>query len=279
MGSYNRDTAIGYSITVDADIRLDTYLASVFRADRENWAKLDRQHRAKQKANYEAIKERIISHPEGLDIMSGNGLNAVLEQLNDPKIQESSFRAAPVVVPVAMIRRIPFKLDEKGVIFSMQRLTARGKGKWPVAFQSDRYAFERKAFERAIDDALEKMIDGKMLPETIAAYEAAVRELSARLEDEYGRSTDRRYQEGKSRINEMEKATMLLKTLQIQPVMAELDRYAGTTVNDLRLFMRAHNLRFAQAESAEERRLFPELYAALVQVRDIVTDPGKGQEK
>jgi hypothetical protein len=77
----------------------------------------------------------------------------------------------------------------------------------------------------------------------------------------------------------MEKATNLLKTLKIQPVMAELDRYAGTTVNDLRLFMRAHNLRFAAADSADERRLFPELYAALIQVRDIVTDEGKGREK
>src|ERR1700722_14925136 len=51
MGSYNRDTAIGYSITVDADIRLDTYVQAVLRAGRDNWARLDRQNQAKLKRN------------------------------------------------------------------------------------------------------------------------------------------------------------------------------------------------------------------------------------
>ena len=123
------------------------------------------------------------------------------------------------------------------------------------------------------------MIDGKMPPETIAAYEAAVRDLSARLESEYGRGTDRRYQEGKARINEMEKATNLLKTLKIQPVMAELDRYAGTTVNDLRLFMRAHNLRFALGRLRRRAAALPRTLRGAGPGRDIVTDRGEGRER
>jgi hypothetical protein len=279
MGSYNRDTAIGYSITVDANIRGDTYIAGVLRADRDNFAKLDRQRQARYKENYETIKNRIKDHPERHDVFTGNALNAVLAQLNDPSIQEASLRSAPVAIPREMIRRIPFKLDEKGVIFSLQRLTARGKGKYPVAFQNDKYAYERKTYERAVDRALEQMIDGKVLPEAIEEYKAAVDGLSNKLESELGQSTDRLYTEAKVRINEMRRALDLLKTQKIQPIMADLDRYTGKTVDDLRRFMLEHNLKFASVDSIDERNLYIDLYAALDQVKEIVIGNGKGQDK
>ena len=43
---------------------------------------------------------------------------------------------------VDMVRRIPFRLGERGENFSMNRLTVKGKGKWPVAFQDKRFAKE-----------------------------------------------------------------------------------------------------------------------------------------
>ena len=279
LGSYNRNTAIAESINVDTAIRLDTYVSSVLRAGRENWAKLDKLAQEKSKANYEKIRSRIQDHPEALDVFTGNALNAALEQLNDPKIQESSFRSVPVTIPREMIRQIPFKLDEKGLIFSLQRLSTRGKGKWPVAFQHDQYARERKGFEKAIDRAMEQMIEGKILPETITDYDNAVRDLSEKLQREYGQSTDRRYTEAKTRLNEMSKASTLLRTTNIQRVLAELDRYTGKTVNDLRMFMQAHNLRFAYAESPDERRVYVDLFAALDQVRGVVVEKGRGQDQ
>ena len=95
-----------------------------------------------------------------------------------------------------MIRRIPFKLDQKGMMFSLQRLTARGKGKWPVAFQQDSYARDLKAYEVAIDKVMDQMIDGKVSNETIAEYKEAVSRLTNKLEREYeGRADDRRYHE------------------------------------------------------------------------------------
>ena len=278
LGSYHRDTAIAESIDADTAIRVDMYVSSVLRAGRENWAKLDRISQEKQKANYEAIRSRLRDGPEAVDVFTGNALNAALEQLNDPKIQESSFRSAPVSIPREMIRRIPFKLDEKGLIFSLQRLTGRGKGKWPVAFQQDDYAPERKAFEKAINRAMGQMIEGKIDDETIEDYRVAVSDLSKKLQRQYGSSTDRRYTEAQTRLNEMTKATNLLKTTKIQPVMAELDRYTGATVNDLRKFMQAHNLKFAAAEYDDERTAFVELFASLDQVREVVVK-GKGDLK
>ncbi len=280
MGEFNRNTAIGYSITVDANIRGDTYIQQVLRADRDNYAKLVRQRMAKEQAGYNAIVERIRDHPERLDVFRGSALNAIFDQLNDPGIQEASLRTAPVAIPREMIRRIPFKLDQKGLIFSLQRLTARGKGKWPPAFQQDPYASALKEYERAIDEAMDQMIDGKITNPTIDRYKAAVTDLTNRLEREYAEAgiptTDTRYREAKTRLREMEKATELMKTHKSQSIMAAMDRYQGKNVNDLRKFMLEHNLRFADAnpESEDERTLYVDLYAALDEVRKIVAPPG-----
>jgi hypothetical protein len=270
MGLYNLNTARAEAIHADTAIKVDTYLNTVFRAARDNWTKLDRQRQEQAKKNYNAILDRIQNNPQALDVFTGNALNAAMGELNNPAIQESSFRSAPVPIPREMLRRIPFKMDEKGLIFSIQRLTARGKGKWPVAFQQDNYEPERKAYDKAIDQAMGEMIDGKVALATMAAYNTAVSALSKKLQAEHGMKIGLLYTEAKTRINEMEKASRLLSTQKMQPVMAELDRYTGKTVNDLRLFMLAHNLRFATSDNADERRLYTELYASIDTVRRMV---------
>ena len=49
----------------------------------------------------------------------------------------------------------------------------------------------------------------------------------------------------------------MLKKHKIQTILAHLGRYPGTTVNDLRVFMRSHNLQFAAADTPEERTISP----------------------
>jgi hypothetical protein len=270
LGSYNRNTAIAESIHVDTAIRLDSYMNTVLRAGRDNWAKIDQQTQARFKANYDKILKRIQDNPERLDVYTGNALNAAMRELNNPSIQESSFRSAQVPIPREMLRRIPFKMDEKGLVFSIQRLTARGKGKWPVAFQQDDFEAERKAYDKAIDRAMGEMIDGKVNEATIKAYDDAVAGLSKKLQARFGMKTDLLYTDAKLRVTEMERASRLIRTTKMQPVMAELDRYTGETVNDLRLFMLAHNLLFAAVDSADERKMYTELYASVDMVRKIV---------
>jgi hypothetical protein len=278
-GMYNMHTAQAESIQADTAMRVDSYLAMVFRAGRDNWQLIDRLAQEKLKKNFDAIKKRIREHPEELDVMTGNALNAVLEQLNDPQIQPSSFRSVRVVIPIEMVRKIPFKLDEKGVIFSRERLTPKGKKKWPVAFQDDKYDKERLAFERAVDSALELMIEGKMTEAAIESYKSAVDALSNKLDREYGPSRDRRYNEAKTRLAQLDRTTEILKTYKMQRVLADIDKYGGTTVDDLRQFMQRHNLKFAMADSDEERNLFPDLYARLAEVRDVVKIPNRERDR
>ena len=93
--------------------------------------------------------------------LTGDALTAVMDQLMDPQISESSYRYARGSLSVDMIRRIPFRLGERGENFSMNRLTIKGKGKWPVAFQDKRFASELKEFERPSTKPWTKPSKGK----------------------------------------------------------------------------------------------------------------------
>lgn len=279
LGEFNLKTAMAESIQADTGIRVDSYIREVCRQGRIQYAEHRQEIREAFQRNFEAIRRRLREHPDSQDVMSGNALNAVLEQLNDPNIPPSSFRLAPVSISIDDVRRIPFHLGEKGVVFSMKQLTARGKDKWPVAFQDARYDSERRAYERALDDALEHMIAKDVPEQVIKNYVAAVQGLANKLRQEPWPNTDKRRIEANLRLNEMTKAADLLKIQKIQPALAELDNYGGTSVNELRLFMRRHNLRFAVADDNHVRDLYPRLHEALVAVRETVLDQGKGPAK
>ena len=264
MGIYNEKTAIADSINLDTMIRANEYMAAVANEQRRAYVERRMYLSAKNKEANEKIEDRIKNHPEVRDVMSGDALTAAMDQLMDPQISESSFRYSQVPLSVDMIRRIPFRLGERGENFSMQRLTLKGKGKWPVAFQDKRFARELKEFETAVDEALEEAIDGKAQMSKIARIQRAVEALSQKLEREIDVETDQRaLSEAALRLKDLRKTARQFETQGVQLALAEIDKYSGTTVNDLRIFMRSYKLTFGSAETPDERKLYPELYEAL----------------
>ena len=137
---------------------------------------------AEERGESRSILSRIRDKPEERDLQNGDALNALMEAMNDPRVQESSFRSARVALPADVVRQIPFRIEAEGAEFSMQRLQPRGVSKWPVAFQDDRFNHERKAYERAVDAALEQQIEGKMSFEVIQGVRDAVEGLSRALD-------------------------------------------------------------------------------------------------
>jgi hypothetical protein len=275
-GLYNYNTALATSINVDTFIRWNEYLAAVAREQTRAYVARKMNLFNEKKEFYEQEQQRILQSPEARDIETGGALNAVLKQLEDARVDESTLRSADMQVPLPaeLIRQIPFTLSEKGEKFSMERLSVRGKHKWTVALQDDRFALVKKAYERALDKALEQAIDGRMQIPTIDGVEAAADDMFRRLDDVVGPSPDRLYMEAKERLNELKATVRLLKTEMVERAIGDIDKYSGMTVNELRVFMQIHHLRFASAQTPEERLLFPQLYAALVQQRNKVSDVG-----
>ena len=271
MGVYNYDTAVAGSINTDTAMRWNEYVSAV--ASYQSRQNLMRRQRLQQERNQHlrAIAERIRDHPEERDVQTGSTLNDMMTQLLDPAINESSFRYDPVLLSADIVRRIPFKLDKENLVFSMHRLTATGKEKWPPALQDPQFAAERRAYEHALDAVLEQQIEGTMTIEAIRVVEAAVDDLFRKLDRVLTPSREKLYLEAKNRLTEFKKATgQLLQSHRMEIVIGQLDRYAGTTVRDLLVFMRKNKLGFAGAESPEERGIYPELYAALVEQHDRV---------
>jgi hypothetical protein len=98
----------------------------------------------------------------------------------------------------------------------------------------------------------------------INTLKSAVSALTDRLEQVRGlHAGDPRYIEARATLRELDAMVEMLKRHKLQLALVDLDQYHGTTVNDLRVFMRNHGLQFAVAESKEERELYPELYAKL----------------
>lgn len=272
IGIGSHQMAIANSINAETAIRINEYVFACLM----NENRMNAEHREamaqKDKELYNKIRQRIAQHPEARDVRKGDSLNLVLEELNNPKIQDNVSRSNAVPMSVDEVRRIPFKLGAKGVRrFSIARLTAKGKGKWPVAFQDNRFDHERRQFEKALDNALEQQYKSDMQLQSIKAVQKTIDDLESRLEQVVGKISDKLYFEARERLKEMRETVEMLKTTDIEQALGELDRYAGTTVNDLRVFMLRHNLQFADADNPEERELFPQLYAKLGEQRDRVS--------
>jgi len=272
MGIYNRETAVANSINADTAIRVNEYIYGCLM----NENKMNAEHRQmiaqRAKDLMGKIRERIAQHPEARDVRKGDALNFILEAINNPKIQQSVSSSVAVPLSVDEVRRIPFKLAAKGARhFSIARLTAKGKGHWPEAFQDNRFDFDRGKLEKALDNVLEQQYSRNLQLGTIQALEEAVDGLETRLNLVVGKSADRLYLEARDRLKEMRETVEMLKSTDIEYALGELDRYAGTNVNDLRVFMLRHGLQFADASTPDEKELFPQLYAKLGEQRDRVS--------
>ena len=276
LGLYNLNTARAESIHVNTYIRFDRYLGEVMMAGRKRYAEQNRRMMERLKAGYDKIQRRYSENPDQYNVLKGDALNKDLDFLNDPKIADSAYRLAPITISIEDIRRIPFHRADKNVVFSMERLSFQGIGKWPVALQDDYYAPERKHYEDVLDDALERMIEQKMPDSVIVRYEAAIQTLISKIDAKFGTANQTlQYKEAKDRLREMKKSAALLKITDLQLVMSELDTYHGKTIDDLRRFMQRHNLRFASAETASERKLYPDLHKWMMAVREVVLDETK----
>lgn len=226
---------------------------------------------------YNRRKDRVANNPNELDLLSGDALNSLLEQLSDPKLDSSALRKGGQSIPGETIQRIALKYASRGLTISLGRLTVRDG--WPPALRDDRFALERKGYHAAVQAVLERNLAGKLTPEDHKSLQAAVLALKRKLSATIPESDRLDYVQAKAFIDDLDDAIAPLRDADAQTVLAGLDRYAGTTVGDVVVFMQRYNLRFAQALSRDERESYHLLYATMVRLRDQVTQlaPGLGR--
>jgi hypothetical protein len=257
-------------------MRLNEYVFQSVRAAAARYAERRAREIASNKEHYEKHLKQLLDNPEHADVERGDALNSLYDKLIDPR-NETALRLSKVHLYADHVRGIPFLFAQRDATISLQRLTARGK--WPVGLRGDALARDRRAYERAVDNALEQQLEGKLRLEAIQAVEAAVNDLFIALDHVITPSRDTVYMEAKNHLTRLKATAELFKLKDIEPILGEIDKYSGTTVFELIKFMKRNNLRFGVAqERGDERDLYTQLYVSLRQQLDLVQagggDPG-----
>jgi hypothetical protein len=264
-GQYNVNTAQANSINAD----------TVMRWNQANW---EAQHALNVSYYYNRIRrrndnikaqagiyDRLRNHPEQRDIEDGDSLNVALDELTNPKVFSSTIRTIRNPLSPQLIRDIPFEHASEGMTICLDEMTARDG--WPPALREETFAPERKALQDAIKEALIEDEKGELTPTTIQKVEDAVNRLRTKFEMKVPQ-TSPDYIPASDHIKALAGISRMLRSPKVEEIVAGLEKYPGTTVGDLLLFMQAYNLRFAPAKTVRQREIYQQLFPILDSVRD-----------
>lgn len=274
VGAYNAETAQAASINADTMMRWNTYLwASQHAINVERQQRLTADFARDKKARAD-IARRISDNPNNVDIERGDALNAILEQLSNPKIHPSALKMTRIPLNSDWIKNIPFRYESEAVTLSLHRMTAEHG--WPEALRADAFKAEREGYQKAIDAALAEDKEKDLSPKTIDAVNDAVQALRVKVEKTIPK-TGRDYIDAENYIKGLAGMAKMLKSPRIDETLAALEKYPGTTIADLLSFMQMFNLRFGPADDPDERALYQQLYPLLDAQRDSIMQQMAGK--
>jgi hypothetical protein len=274
LGVYNVNTAQARSINADTMMRWNSYMwASQNALNREHYERMI-STRERNKKLTDEIATRIRDNPNASDIEHGDALNAILQQLSDPRIHSSALRMTKVPLKNAWIKEIPFHYASEAVTLSLHNLSTDDN--LPLALRADTFKAEREGYRKAIDAALEQDKEKDLTPETIAAVRSAIDKLKDKVEATIPKDS-KDYIDAEHYLKSLYGMARMLESPKIDQVLASLEKFDGTTVADLLAFMQMFNLRFAAANTPRERGLYESLYPLLDEQRDRIMEQLSGK--
>lgn len=271
-GAYNEDTAQANAVNADTLARWNQYMyESQQLANRR--AYLRRARKVKRDAQSgDEVYQRIRDNPTAEDIRDGDALNAILDQITNPKVHSTALRLIRNPVSGKTVREIPFVNASEAVTISLHQLS--GEGTWPVALQGETFAPERKAYQDAIARALEEGEEGSLSPQVLQGVNAATSRLRAKLDA--NKPGDRiQYNDAMNYIKTLTAMSRMLAKPQVDKILAELDTVKETSLGSLLAFMHAYNLQFGPATNDAQGAVYASLYPIMAEARDrIMKDMG-----
>jgi len=264
-GQYNLDTAQANSINADTVMRWNEYMfLSQQEANRREYMR--RARIMKRDANAgSALYKRVTENPDAHDIANGDALNAILDQLTNPKVHSTALRLLRDPISGKAVREIPFENASDAVTISLHELT--GEGDWPLALRGPTFEAERSAYREAITKAVKEDEEGSLSPQTIQEVESAGARLRAKLEA-HKPANKVQYNEAVNYIKTLIATSRLLQKPQVDKILAELDSVKETTLGSLLAFMHAYNLRFGPPQNDAQRAVYTNLYPVMAAARD-----------
>ena len=123
----------------------------------------------------EAMYRRARDNPDDNEITSGDALNAILDQLTNPKISNSALRLIKTPISGQAIREIPFENASEAVTLCLAELT--GDEGWPPALQTEIFAPEPRPIGRRSSRRVKEDEEGELSPRTLEEVDREVSRL------------------------------------------------------------------------------------------------------
>jgi hypothetical protein len=266
-GQYNLESAQAASIDTDTVMRWNQYMfLSQQETNQREYQRME--YRLKRDASVEVnLYKRFRDNPTELDILHGDALNVILDQLSDPRIHASSLRLIDAKISGDLIDDIPFTHASDAVTLSLHRLI--NKDGWPFALRDDQFKDVRKGYQDAIQKAIDEDEKGDLKPQTVQNVVDATSRLWAKFEESPPDDHMQRV-EAENYIKGLMAMSKMLSRPNVDKIIAELEKVQTTTAGHLIAFMQAFNLRFGKAETNDEKAAYRALYAMLDPARDRV---------
>ncbi len=265
LGQYNLSNSYARSVNTDTAMRWNTYLWQAETAQNTVRYELARNRRLTIKAANESIAERLKNKPTPEDIIRGDALNVIKMQLTAPKVRITALKTASMPLPSRTTSEIPFQYASEAIVICLQQLTVENG--WPLPLRAKDFEDGRKAYEKAIDDALKLDLNGDLTPESVEAVRSAVKDLHDSLKANPPKD-EKDYILADDFLKGLAGGARMLRSPTAEAVIAELEKKPVTTVGDLLAFMEMFNLRFAPAKTPQQKALYENLYTVLVAQRD-----------
>lgn len=268
LGIYNLNTAQAESINADTVMRLNEYLYQSSQVARENYFKRVAARRQLRNDALSQIEQQLLYTPSQADVFSGDALNAVLRQLQNPNVPMSVITNldADITIPGDQIRLVPLKFASAGVVISLDRLSVDDR--WPVPLRA-------QAFKPLHDEYSKFVADLKSRPEDDPIPDALVVrgiDILKRLREQ-ARTTlqGRDFAAAERFLKGQLGMVQLLRQPDVRRVVERASQVKDVPLANAIMFMDVFNMQFGAARTPEERTLYSTvLHPKLVQLRDAI---------
>jgi hypothetical protein len=215
----------------------------------------------------QATVQRLRQDPTHDDIESGAAMNAILDELSNPKVMAgSTLSRANAKLDARLIRDIPFRDATEAITITLSQLT--DEKSWPASLRDSKFDAERQAYTKAVADALEEDKNGELSKATVQQVRDKINVLYRRVGEVIPATKQPDHLEAMNYLKGLAGFTRMLEKPKVEQVLAELSKIDQTSVGNLIAFMHAYNLRFGAADTPAQKKAYLQLYPLLVSTRD-----------
>jgi hypothetical protein len=216
------------------------------------------QEAAKRMAD---LRRRWLEDPTLDDIRSGMALNALADELADPKIPPARWATSPVKLPPEVtLKALAFRFagaarfktltPQSPGIVAVNRMTAQD---WPVFLRNPELQSERAAYQKAVAAIVARCADGKRLRakdvEDVRGKLVALRDEAARIVPTDGG----RRKQASAFLDRLDEATRIFLDHDFaEELIRDVENHRAATVGQLLAFMQKYRLLFAEADDTPE---------------------------